>query len=201
MNHVKVTSSDFRALEALVSELAKGMERPAAGLRVTGRAVQNHLKKHFTKRNQVTNKRGWKRQHFWAQIRDSTQLETSAKSATVVVNDPRFLLKVFGGTVRPKVAKALAIPLKEEFYGVSPSTFGKDRFFLVKSKTGKNLGILAEKNPDGSLRLCYVLKKSTRHAPDPAALPSLDEVLAVAAQAMSDFQAREMEKAAKKSAL
>lgn len=192
MTNVKLTGDDFRALEALVVETASKLERPIAGLKVAARAVGNHTKKHFTKRNQVTNKRGWKRQFFWAQIRDSVQVTSDDVSATIVVNDPRFLLKVFGGTVRPKVAKALAIPLKEEFYGVNPSTFPRDKFILVKSKKGKNLGILAEKLPDGSLRLAYVLKRQTQHKPDPDALPPLDELLKVAADAIQGVFDREL---------
>jgi len=196
--NVKIVSDDFRAVESLIVGMAAALERPAAGIKVVGRAVQNHLKKHFTKRNQVINKRGWKKQGFWAQVRDSVQLSSDANSTTIVVNDPRFLQKVFGGTIRAKQAKALAIPLKEEFYGVNPATFGKDRFFVIKSKQGKNLGILAEKNPDGSLRLCYVLKKQVTQKADANALPDLDEVLAVAAKAMSDFTERELAKLIKK---
>lgn len=195
---MNVKSDDFRAVEQLVNELFEGVAKPAGALKIAGRTVQNSLKKHFARRNQVTNKKGWKRQYFWQQIADSVQLATTDTSATVVVNDPRFLLKVFGGVVRPKRAKALAIPLKEEFYGVNPSTFPKDKFILVKSKQGQNLGLLAEKQPDGSLRLAYVLRKIATHKPDSNALPPLDDILAGVQKAVLDYRDREIQRIAKK---
>lgn len=195
---MNVKSDDFRAVEQLVNELFEGVAKPAGAVKIAGRSAQNTLRKHFTQRNQVTNKKGWRRQFFWQQIRDSVQLATTDTSATVVVNDPRFLLKVFGGVVRPKRAKALAIPLKEEFCGVNPSTFPKDKFIVVKSKKGNSIGLLAEKQPDGSLRLAYVLRKLATHRPDPNALPPLDDILAGVQKAVVDYRERELQRIAKK---
>ena len=172
--------------------LAKVLKRPEAGVKAAGRAVQNVLTKHFREKNQVLNKRGWKKSGFWAQIRQSVQLDAQGMKCSVVINDPRFNQRLYGGVITPKTGKALAIPLKEEFKGVNPSTFGKDRFFLIKSKKGKNLGILAEKNSDGSLKLCYVLRRSVKQDADATALPKLEVIEATARKALEDAIMREL---------
>lgn len=163
-------NDDLTALTARLNEMAARLKKPGAGIKAAGRAVENVLKKHFRAKNQVLNKRGWKKSGFWAQVRDSVQMQDVTElRCTVVINDPRFMQRLHGGVITPKRAKAIAIPLKPEFAGINPATFPRDRFILVKSKKGKNLGLLAEKLPDGSLRLCYVLRRSVTQQADAAA--------------------------------
>lgn len=183
---------DFLLLSRRLARLAGVLKRPSAGVKAAGRAVQNVLTRHFREKNQIPNKRGWRKSGFWAQVRSSVQLDAQDMRCTVVINDPRFNQKLHGGVIKPKTGKALAIPLKPEFAGVNPSTFPRDRFFLVKSKRGKNLGILAEKNADGSLRLCYVLKRSVTQEPDATALPKLEVIEAAARKALEDAILREL---------
>lgn len=174
-----------------IATMAGRLKRPAAAVKVAGRAVQNVLTAHFRAKNQAPNKRGWRKSGFWGQVRDSTQLTTTDMSCQVVVNDPRFQQRLRGGLITAKTGSALAIPLKPEFQGVNPSTFPKDRFFLVRSKKGRSLGLLAEKQADGSLRLCYVLKRSVTQQADPTALPELRVIEAAASKALGQQLARE----------
>jgi hypothetical protein len=191
-------TSDLEQIAARLNAFGAELKRPVAGMKAATRAVGGVLKKHFRTKNQVLNKKGWKKQGFWKQLRDSVQETFTDTSGSVVVNDPRFLQKVYGGTITPKTGKALAIPLKAEFYGVNPATFAKDRFFLLKSKKGKNLGFLAEKQADGSLKLCYVLRRSVTQAADPTALPPLAELEAAAMKALSAQLERELKKTLRK---
>lgn len=48
---------------------------------------------------------------------------TDDNQASVLVGDHRFGQKVFGGTIRPKIAKWLAIPARAEAHGRRPKTF------------------------------------------------------------------------------
>lgn len=185
--------SELPLLTARLNAMAGKLKRPAAGVKAAGRAVQNVLTKHFRAKNQVLNKRGWRKSGFWKQVRDSVQMEAQELRCTVVINDPRFMQRLHGGTIRPKAGRsAIAIPLKPEFAGVNPSFFPRDKFILVKSKRGRSLGLLAEKLADGSLRICYVLRRSVDQAADPTALPELHVIEAAASAALQDRLAREM---------
>ncbi len=185
-------SDDLAKLESRLNALVATLRKPEAGVKVAARAVGNVLKKHFRAKASVLNKRGWKSQGFWGQVRSSVQESFDGLSGSVVVNDPRFLQKVYGGVIKAKRGSAIAIPLKAEFYGVSPSTFDKDRFFFLKSKKGKNVGILAEKNADGSVKLCYVLRRQVTQGADATALPPLKDLENAAAKALREVLTRDV---------
>jgi len=176
-------------LRALSLKLAK----PERAFKVAGNAVANRLKKHFRERNQEPNKEGWKKSGYWAQIRDSVQVLEAAGGCIVQINDPRFNLRYYGGVVTPKRGKALAIPLHEQYKGVLPSTFPKDKFFFLPSKSGgDNVGILAEALGDKKIRAAYLLRKKTTHRADPKALPPMSVLRDEAVTAMERFIAREL---------
>lgn len=183
-----IPSASFKAeLEA-----AAGRVRDQAAVcKVGANAVGNKLKSHFRELNQRPNEDGWKKSGFWAQIRDSVQVLTDGNAGVVQINDPRINLKIFGGTVTPKTAKALSIPLHEEFKGVLPSTFPRDKFFFLPTKSGgDNVGVLAEALGDGTIRAAYLLRKRTTHAPQADALPPMEELREIAVAAMKRFLLR-----------
>ncbi|MES2596065.1 MAG: hypothetical protein V4662_12050 [Verrucomicrobiota bacterium] len=188
------SKDEIPQLAKRLSEMAAKLKKPGAAVKVAGRAVQNTLKKHFTQKNKVPNKRGWKKSGFWGQVRESTQLMMEGESkCIVIINDPRFMQRLHGGRITPKDGrKAISIPLKPEFAGINPSFFGRDHFILVKSKSGKSIGFLATRQADGSLRMCYVLRKYVDQAADPTALPLLSVIEAAAGKALTDQMAREL---------
>ena len=183
----KVISLGITDVQKKMHRLAANFAEPKRAFRVAGNAVANTLKTHFRKRNQEPNKEGWAKSGFWAQIRDSVQVLDEGSGVIVQINDPRFNLKYYGGTVTAKRGKALAIPLHEEYKGVLPSTFPRDKFFFLPSKDGENVGILAEALGDNKIRAAYLLRKSTTHLPDAEALPPMDDLKQVALDAMQRF--------------
>ena len=136
---------------------------------VLGRAYANLLQEHFRTRNAQPNAKGFPRTNFWSDVAKRTGFDSAdADGATVVIADPRFALRLFGGVVRPRSAKSLALPLVPEAAGRSPREFA-DLFVLRSRILGR--AFLATRESSGALRLLYLLAPSTNHTADPAALP------------------------------
>ena len=174
MIRLNLTDTATPALRAAMEKLSpEGRARlnKAAGARITRTLVD-----HFRAREKEPNKRGWAKQHYWSRIAKATALvQADEKQATVTVADTSILLKIFGGTVKPKTAQALAIPMREEAYGKMASEWPDDTFFRFVSKSGK--AFLA-KREGNALRLYYRLVKSVRHKPDPRAIPPIALLMA-----------------------
>jgi hypothetical protein len=140
-----------------------------------GRALRR-LKRHFRTRETSGDskraRRGWPSRHFWAQIERSTQvLDVTERGAKLVVSDPRFPQKVYGGEIVPKRGRYLALPLRAEAYAAgSPREWNqRDRLRVIRSRRG-NL-FLAEPLAGGGIRVQYLLRKKVNQRPDPQALP------------------------------
>lgn len=192
----KVLTVGFEQAGKRLRDLSLKFAQPQRAFKVAGNAVANKLKKHFRERNQEPNAEGWKKSGFWAQIRDSVQVLDEGNGAVVQINDPRFNLKFYGGTVTPKRGRALSIPLHEEFKGVLPSTFPKDKFFFLPNEDGDNVGILAEHLGNNTIRPAYLLRSKTTHKADPDALPPMADLQAEALTAVQRFFERELAKQA-----
>lgn len=178
---IKLTLKDTISptLQALAAKLdAQGRKRLHAEM---GGKVEDTLIAHFAARDQEPRQpgpfaRNRIKQNFWERIANVTALDSATeKQATVVVADRAILLKIYGGTVRPLTARALAIPMRQEADGLSPRDWPDDTFFKFVSKSGK--AFLA-KREGKALRLYYRLVASTRHRPDPRALPPIALLLA-----------------------
>jgi len=187
--NAKVITIGFEQATKKLHDLSLRFAKPERAFKVAANAVANKLKKHFRERNQEPNAEGWKKSGFWAQIRDSVQV---VGNDVIQINEARFNLKYYGGTVTPKRGRALAIPLHEEFKGVLPSTFPRDKFFFLPNDKGENVGILAEHLGDNRIRAAYLLRSKTTHQADPDALPPMGELQDEALNAMQRFFEREL---------
>jgi hypothetical protein len=146
---------------------------------------------------------------FWADIaRACVEGPATPTSGQIIVGHPRgamLLHKIRGGTVYPKTAKALSIPLtaaakKTGSASRWETTRGKGPLTMVVRKNRPPL--LVETALIGSKRtrkwtIHYVLLKSVTHRPDPAALPPRATVDGDLRAAMAAHQARVMARAAK----
>ena len=141
--------------------------------------LHDDLKDHFIERNREPNARGWPKQNFWSQIADATfPGEITQDTGEVVIADYRMRMRVEGGTIKPREAKALTIPLRPEASGRRASTLERDlgvKLFVPGSKDNPK-GVLAAMI-DGRLQVFYALVKSVEHPADPNALPSDDTIL------------------------
>lgn len=146
---------------------------------VLGRRAERSYKKWFRDRDRTSpNAKAWPRKHFWAGVARSTVYvpsQTTDDAATVSITDPRFRIKVRGGTIRPKQAKALAVPLNAAAYEAGFPRAGRiPNLALVwaKNSSGNVLGYLGRWEAGDGVVLYYVLLRSVTVAADPQALPA-----------------------------
>lgn len=82
-----------------------------------GAAMLSAIQTHFDRRAQEPNKMGAPKTGFWEKL-SSGSFATSTETEAVVTIPAPILQKLYGGTIRPVNAKALAFP-------VSPNSYGK----------------------------------------------------------------------------
>ncbi len=105
----KVITLGLEQASKKLRDISMRLARPERAFKVAANALANRLKKHFRERNQEPNAEGWKKSGFWAQIRDSVQVIETGAGAVVQINDPRFNLKFYGGTVTPKRGRVILV--------------------------------------------------------------------------------------------
>ncbi|MEM8550616.1 MAG: hypothetical protein AAGF10_07475 [Verrucomicrobiota bacterium] len=173
-----------------LTELLAELENKTGLHKAVGRRGEMVFKEHFDARDQEPNKRGWAKQHFWAQISESTAFTgADDQGATVAIQDGRFAQKLYGGTIRPKKAKALAIPLREEAYGVQPGGGQITGLFIIRSRA-KQRAFLARREGD-RLSVYYALLKTVTQEPDDRALPPEREVSSALLEEIVDYLNRQ----------
>lgn len=180
---VEVSTSRIRVI-------TRQLKNPRGLNAALGGAYLAQLQAHFTERDGEPNKRGWAKGHFWGQIRQATALGAiSEKSATIRVADRRLALHLYGGTVRPREKKALAIPIHPMAYGLRAGKPGDNSsgfssftattgiaLFRIKKKDGGSPRVLYGIDDGGGLVAFYALATSAKIPKDPRALPPRDEV-------------------------
>lgn len=178
-------SAELRKLVAVVD----GPRRPAL-MEVLGKTHEQTLQGHFLRKNRKPNKRGWKKQNFWARIRRATSFAgATADRATIAISDPAFGTHLEGATIRPRRTKYLAIPMREEAYGVRPSSGLIPDLFFAQNKKGTKF--LARKGAGGELEVFYFLTRRVTIPRDPTALPPRAESDRALVDSASDFIQRE----------
>lgn len=209
MISVSVTTDAAKAQAFLVTVTGKITDRRTFNEQLANRLTRE-LKTHFVAKNREPNKRGWKKSGFWSQVERSTAVaEVTQTGAAVSVADTRFNIHLFGGTIVPKLAKALTIPLIEEAKGESAASYklktghrlftipGRDVLFekagagnASESRVGgtrgrdRSFGVkLGARQP---LRAVFALKASVTIDKDPDALPTT-EILTAALQEEADL--------------
>jgi hypothetical protein len=189
--NVQLSDTASPALKTALSKLSS----PQPLLAVLGRGLESDLKAHFAAKNQKPNKRGWTKQNFWDRIRNATAFTgATATEATVVIADPAINPHFYGGPIYPTGGKKfLAIPAREEAYGIRPSSGLIPGLRFVPTRNG---GMLVQapvstfrfvgdkrKGREGMKRskmvnthdgggVFYFLKRSVTIPKDPDALPS-----------------------------
>lgn len=143
---------------------------------VGGRAASEASKKYHTEYNQAKNWRGpnylgsgaGRSGEFGDEIANAWTFGDGSISGVTISNDASFYRhKVYGGTIKPKRAKNLTIPVVSDAVGRRAKDYPNDLFFI---KTKKGTKGLFEKAGDG-VRMVYLLKEKVEQDPWKGALP------------------------------
>lgn len=176
-----------QAIETLSA--ARGvMEARRAVHDVAATAVAGQVRSWFISRNSQKSKHT--RSQYWAQAAEAISAEADADAGRVVVRHPGTAWHRYGGTIHAKPGKALAIPLRDEVYGVWPSEFFERRkdAFVWRSPRGQAFLVAAKgggaKRGNRTLRILYLLLKSVSKLEDPTVLPPVPEMEATAAASL-----------------
>jgi hypothetical protein len=172
---IQIIINDKDTIKQL-GQIAHQLENPDALLKVLGRRGANELKDHFRRRNLTPNKLGGRRTNFWRQVADSVNspVPEGRSRIRISITHPAFAQKVFGGTITPKRANALTIPVAPEAHGRTVAVFQQEtgiQLFLLRKKGGGLSNLLAGLIAAKQVKVFYVLVKSVDQAPDPDALP------------------------------
>lgn len=201
-----VINIDSGELRNRLGELGRLAEHPRPLLmRATG-AVRKVLQSHFKDRDREPNRLGGRRTHFWRDVYRSTQIgEVTDQHGIVVIGDPRFAQKLYGGTIRAgkgtssktgKRTKALAIPVAPEAHGLRPAQLETQRgikLFVIPRDFGNGLlagalpGRKDKKNTPGAIKVFYALRTSVTQQSDPRAMPDRGTISKAAVEAAESY--------------
>jgi len=103
----------------------QGQVKNRAGLnKVLANRWADELKDHFRSKNATPNKLGGRRTNFWNGVADDTGVTgVTEEGAVLTVASQAFRLHLNGGTVKPKQAKALTVPIVPEAHGIFARTY------------------------------------------------------------------------------
>lgn len=172
---IDVANEASAALLRIISMLeADGMRElnQVAGRAVVNTAIQYH--REFDKAG------GWKGSRYLGSTQNSGAFGASVargwnvfaydQNGLTVSNEADYYsFKVSGGTVTPKRAKYLTIPLIREARGMYVSVYEQNTGNKLFKPKGKN--VLMERTGKGTARAVYALRTSVTHDPWPNALP------------------------------
>ena len=108
---------------------------------------------------------------FWDELARAVSVSWGPDEAIVYIKgDDRARQgahKQYGGEIRPKQAKALAIPIDDMVKGKRPAEMAVNNLFIApKSASGDTAGVLGY-STGGKFRPLFVLRKKVTQQPDP----------------------------------
>ena len=115
----------------------------------------------------------------WAKMIPSMWVFDSNDSGFIVTfpdNGYGLRMKLEGGAISAKNARALTIPMVPEAHGVRARDY-PGRLFTIKKKDGGKSGYLFEKTQGEGIRAVYALRQSVQIKADRGVLPSDEEFL------------------------
>lgn len=169
------------------------------------------LREHFARKNRLPNKMGAPKSNFWNKVAEDTNVEeVTDTGASVAVAEVRFRIHLFGGTILPKKAKALTVPLIKEARGESVASYRLKtghRLFTIPGRNvlfekadnlgatesrvgftrGRDRGFGVKLAARQGLRAVFALKASVTIEADPDALPPLDDLVMALQEKADDF--------------
>lgn len=132
--------------------------------------------------------------NFYGRAALATTGKATSDGATVSINQRGIAQRVFGGIIRPKEKKALAIPVHPDAYGkraADPAWGDTLQFIPGNEERGVSIGILVRKQQaDDFGTVMYVLRGFVKQDPDPTVLPRDEQVAETAIDTVRRFLER-----------
>jgi hypothetical protein len=168
---------DTSAADALLANARAAALNKADLHKTAASSVSKLLRGWFIARNSRS-----QTSNYWSEAGESVYHEADATSGRVVVPKQGVAWHRYGGVIRAKPGKALAIPLKASVKGMRASDkFPSKKDAFVYRKGGKAFLAAREGN---SLRIFYLLVKSVSKAADTSVLPPDAQLSASASDSM-----------------
>lgn len=149
---------------------ARGVMTGSEAGSVAGYAAANRWREHFYEKDATPNRLGGRRTHYWAKAGDSVGFKVLGKSISITAAQVGLVHRYQGGTIKPKDAKLLTIPVNPKAHGHRAREFD-----LQLIRTGKGRGakfILAKvRGNKKQLEVYYLLVPSVTQKADPTVLP------------------------------
>lgn len=145
------------------------------------RLIMRHLQQVARTRHATAQRLGATPTGFWSGAAQAVRLQAHASDAEVSVTHPGIARALRDVVIRPRRAKALAIPLHAKAYGLRPREAGQRLGQALFRPRGTRVLAVSE---EGRLTPMYALCASVTQRRDPTLLPdqkTIDDTLARAA--------------------
>lgn len=157
--------------------------RPEALGPIIGRSANNTIREHLFGLNQSRpNALGGRRTQYYAQAARSTQFQIEGDTVVVSTNQIGIAQRYYGGTIKPKTAKFLTIPVHPAAYGKRAREFDLELVFghggqpiALATKASGSVSTLDSRGRirkgHGFGEIYFRLAKSITQQADPTVLP------------------------------
>jgi hypothetical protein len=207
---IEITREELGITETVAAKIAPDMVA-----RVAARGVRNRVQERFQELEDTKpNKRGWPRQHLWAQLRRSTQAPMPAGPGlfTIDINHVAAAQILWGGVIRPVNVKFLTLPATGEAYGTrarehadlkfgfapDPELGGAIRPALIQ--TEQSVVTFGRQRKDGTRKVnrgatfggtvFFWLTRRVNQQPFPGMLPTQEQMKAAGLEPAQEYVAR-----------
>lgn len=188
-----------------LQRIFKTMQPGGALQKVLGRGGANALRRHFRDLNaKRPNKLGGKRTNFYSRVAESVQSPVNIGSTIrITIAHPHIAQRLYGGTITPRKAKMLAIPVHASAHGISPRVYPGLLAYIPSKKRGDGVLIAGEERtitrgkrkggkrivPKESGPVIYALKGAISQRADPSVMIPAATMSAALIEAAKEHQA------------
>lgn len=208
---IKVSSIiDDKGARSFLIDIGDRVADMRALNQVLGERFVEELQAHWRVKDQKPNKLGGKRTHFWSKAAAAVAVaDVSESGVTVAVQGEagqNIRIHVHGGTIKPKAAKALTIPIIREAHGMRAAEYEQQygtELFTIRGKKalfektgrgsatnateGRRRGNTIPIQRDEKIRAVFALATEAKIPADPTALPDEATLLAALQEEAEDW--------------
>lgn len=198
------------SVNPVMKRLAAGLQ-PAALQPIIGRSATNTIREHlFALNASRPNQLGGTRTNFYASAARGTQFKVAGDHVIVSINQVGIAQRFFGGTIRPRVAKFLTIPVNPKAYGHRAAEFDLELVFglggqpvalalkgnrATSSRQTKSGKTVTTSSGHRAGEIMFRLARSVTQAADPTVLPSDDLINSRALRDIDSYVGRLVDRA------